>query len=277
MERVVVDGVTLAYEVAGSGEPAILIHGALFADSFRPLLNELALADRYRIILYHRRGYGNSSHGNGPISFARQAADCRAVLCHLGIERAHVVGESLGGCIALQLALDAPDAAHTLALLEPALAVGATGPSYRDSLGQGRQRFREEDPHRVVDDLLRARMGAGYRALLDRVLPGAFDQAVVDAATSFERDLPGWLDWSFGEADAKRITRPVLAVTGSESNALWARFGETHRLLLEWFSDVREFVLPGAAHGLHLDNPRGMADALADFWARHPLPGGAWG
>lgn len=128
MERVAVDGVTLAYEVAGSGEPAILIHGALFADSFRPLLNELALADRYRIILYHRRGYGNSSHGNGPISFARQAADCRAVLCHLGIERAHVVGESLGGCIALQLALDAPDAAHTLALLEPALAVGATGP-----------------------------------------------------------------------------------------------------------------------------------------------------
>ncbi len=104
------------------------------------------------------------------------------------------------------------------------------------------------------------------------MLPGAFEQSIVDAATSFERDLPGWLDWSFGEADAKRIACPVLAVTGSKSNALWARFGETHRLLLKWFSDVRGYVLPGAAHGLHLDNPRGMAGALADFWAQHPLP-----
>ena len=272
MERVVVDDVTLAYRVSGSGDPAILIHGALFADSFLPLLNEPVLTDRHRTILYHRRGYGESSRGIGPVSIARQAADCRAVLRHLGIERAHVVGESLGGCVALQLALDAPDVVHTLAVLEPALAVGASGPSYRDSLVQGREQFRKGDPERVVDDLLRARMGAGYRALLDRVLPGSFEQAVVDAATSFERDLPGWLDWSFGEADAKRIACPVLAVTGSESNALWARFGETHRLLIEWFSDVRDFVLPGAAHGLHLDNPRGMADALLDFWATRPLP-----
>ncbi len=161
MDRVVMDGVSLAYDVSGPGDPAILIHGALFADSFRPLLNEPVLTDRYQTVLYHRRGYGNSSHGNGPIGFAQQAADCRAVLRHLGIERAHVVGESLGGCVALQLALDAPDAVHTLALLEPALAVGATGPSYRDSLVQGRERFREGDPERVVDDLLRARMGAG--------------------------------------------------------------------------------------------------------------------
>jgi pimeloyl-ACP methyl ester carboxylesterase len=273
MDTVVVDGITLAYRVSGSGEPAIFVHGALFADSFRPLLDEPALADRYRLVMYHRRGYGNSSHGDGPISIAQQAADCRAVLHHLGIDCANVVGESLGGCIALQLALDTPESVHTLALLEPALAVGESGRFYRDSLVQGRQQYREGDPERVVDDLLRARMGQGYRRRLDRVLPGAVEQAVVDAATPFERELPGWLDWSFGEAEAKRITQPVLAVTGSESSALWARFGEAHRLLLEWFPDVRGFVLPGASHGLHLDNPRGMADALAEFWARHPVPG----
>lgn len=218
MERVVVDDVTLAYDVSGSGDPAILIHGALFADSFLPLLNEPALTDRYGMTLDLRRGYGYSSHGSGPISFARQAADCRVVLRRLGVERAHIVGESLGGCVALQLALDAPDTVHTLA-------VGATVPSYHDSLVQDRGQYRKGDPERVVDDLLRARMGAGYRALLDRVLPGAFEQSIVVAATSFECDLAGWLDWTFGEADAKRIACTVLAVSGSESNALWARFG----------------------------------------------------
>jgi 3-oxoadipate enol-lactonase len=118
---------------------------------------------------------------------------------------------------------------------------------------------------------MQARYGAGYLAPLEHILPRAFEQAVANAATSFELDLPGWLEWRFGELEAKRITQPVLAVTGSESNVLWARFGETHRLLLEWFPTIEGFVLPGAAHGLQLQNPRGMAKALADFWARHPI------
>src|SRR3990172_4686952 len=51
----------------------------------------------------------------------QQVADCRAVMRHLGVERAHFAGQSGGGQIILQLALDAPDAVHSLALLEPAL------------------------------------------------------------------------------------------------------------------------------------------------------------
>ncbi|RXE56636.1 hypothetical protein ABH15_00135 [Methanoculleus taiwanensis] len=71
------------------------------------------------------------------------------------------------------------------------------------------------------------------------------------------------------------LSEPVLAVLGSESNALWERFGETHRLLLEWFPDVRVFILPGAAHGMQMQNVGGMAGALADFWVRHPVRPGA--
>ena len=51
----------------------------------------------------------------------RKAADCKAVMHHLGVARAHLVGQSYGGVILLQLALDTPDAVHTLSLLEPAL------------------------------------------------------------------------------------------------------------------------------------------------------------
>jgi pimeloyl-ACP methyl ester carboxylesterase len=271
METVTIDGVQIEYEVAGTGEPAVLIHGALIADSFRPLCREPSLLQDYELVLYHRRGYSGSGHRGAPVSIARLAADCRALLGHLGIDRAHVVGESLGGCIAIQLALDAPDTVHTLALLEPALAIGESGPSYRESLVAARQQFHEGPAEDAVDGVLRARMGPGYRARLDRALPGWFDQAVIDASTSFELELPAWLRWAFGEDEANRIRCPVLAVTGSESAALWARFDEAHQLLLRWLPDAESFVLPGATHGLHLDNPRGMAEALASFWARAPL------
>lgn len=270
MDRAVLDGITLEYDVSGIGEPVVFIHGALIADSFRPLLTEPSLA-HYRLITYHRRGYMGSSHSSDPVGVAAQAADCRALMLYLGVERAHIVGHSLGGCIALQFTLDNPNIVQSLALLEPALILGSTGPAYRDALVRGQQRYRQGSTETIVDDFLRARFGAGYRSPLDRVLPGAFSQAVADAGTSFELELPGWLDWSFGETEARRITQPVLAVLGSESNALWARFGETHRLLLEWLPHVQGFVLPDAAHGLQMQNPRGMADALGDFCAHHPI------
>jgi pimeloyl-ACP methyl ester carboxylesterase len=269
MERAIVDGITLEYEVSGSGEPVVFIHGAFIADTFRPLVAEPSLADRYRLITYHRRGY-MGSRTPGPVSVARQAADCRGLLRHLSVERAHVVGHSFGGAVALQLALDTPEVVHSLALLEPALAVGASAQSYREALVRGVQRYREAGAAIAVDEFLGARWPE-YRDHLDRVLPGAFDQAVAGAATWFEMDLPAGLDWRFGEAEARRIGQPVLSVLGGESEAMWPRFGETHRLLLAWLPTGEEVVLPGATHFLQVENPRGMAEALAAFFARHPL------
>jgi len=69
----------------------------------------------------------------------------------------------------------------------------------------------------------------------------------------------------------RRLPQPVLAVLGAESEALWPRFGETHRLLLDWLPHAEGFVLPGATHAMQLQNPRGLAEALAAFWAHHPL------
>lgn len=272
MERAIVDGITLEYAVSGGGEPVVCIHGALIADAFRPLVDEPSLAGRYRLITYHRRGYVGSSRPPGPLSFARQAADCRALLRRLGVERTHVVGHSFGGSVALQLALDAPEVVHSLALLEPGLMVGATAQSYREAQARSQQRYREAGATVAVDEFLRPRFGVGYRVWLDQTLPGAFAQAVADAGTTFETDI-GALDWTFGEAETRRITQPVLAVLGGESDALWPRFGETQRLLLAWLPQAEGFVLPGATHGLQMQNPRGLAEALAAFFARHPLSG----
>lgn len=273
MERARINGVALEYEVSGTGEPVVFIHGAFIADTFRLLLAEPSLAGRYRLILYHRRGYAGSSPASGPVSVAQQAADCRTLLDHLGVERAHVVGHSYGGAVALQLALDAPGVAHSLALLEPALMAGASAQGYRESLARSVERYREVGAAVAVEEFLQARW-TGYRATLDRALPGSFVQAVADAGTCFERELPGLLEWRFGETEARRISQPVLSVLGGESNALWSRFGETHRLLLAWLPHAEGFVLPGATHFLQLQDPRGTAEELAAFWAHHRLPAG---
>ena len=273
MGRARTDGAEQEYEVSGTCEPVVFIHGAFIADTFRPLLAEPTLAGRYRLILYHRRGYAGSSRASGPISVARQAADCTALLRHLGVERAHVVGHSYGGAVALQLALDSPGVAHSLALLEPALMVGASAQGYRESLARGVERYREAGAAVVVDEFLQARW-PGYRTILERVLPGAFAQAVADAETWFEREASGQLGWYFGEAEVRRISQPTLSVLGGESDALWSRFGETHQLLLAWLPHAEEFVQRGATHFMQIQDPRGMAEALAAFWARHRLATG---
>ena len=270
MVRADVNDTTLAYTITGTGEPVVCIHGAFIADTFRPLLAEPRLSSRYQLITYHRRGYGGSSRAPGLTSIAQQAADCRALLAHVGVARAHVVGHSFGGIVALQLALDAPAVVHSLALIEPGLMVGASAEAYREALAQGGRRFREVGAAVVVDDFLEARC-PGYRERLERLLPGAFAQAVADAATWFESELPAQLAWRFALEEARQIAQPVLSVLGGESEALWDRFGETHRWILDSLPHAEGTVLLGTTHFPQIERPRSLAEALTAFFARHPL------
>lgn len=266
-----IGGVRLEYDVAGEGEPVLLIHGALIADTYRPLLTEPTLTQRYRLIAYRRRGYGGSTPVDAAITMEDQASDSRRVLRHLGVDRAHVVGHSYGGSIALQLAMDAPDVVHSMALLEPALFPAGEGEEYRDRLLAARRRSREEETSVVLDDFLRQRVEGDYRSLLDETVPGGLSQAVTDAETFFEHEIAGLLEWGMDPTGLRRIRQPTLSVLGERSAVLWPRFGETHERLLDALDDVEGFVLPGSTHLLQLENPADLADALARFWARHPL------
>jgi pimeloyl-ACP methyl ester carboxylesterase len=271
MERATVNGIGLEYAVTGVGEPVICVHGALIADTFQPLLGEPSLASRYRLVTYRRRGYGGSDRVPGPTSIAQQAADCRALLAELGVDRAHVVGHSFGGNIALQLALDAPAVVHSVVLIEPGLMIGASRDTYREALALGEQRYREIGAPAVVDGFLQAR-SPGYRERLNRLAPGAFAQAVADAGTWFETELQAQLAWHFDTAEARRVTQPVLSVLGGGSVALWDRFGETHRWTLESMAHAEELFLPGVTHLPQFENPGDLAAGLAAFFARHPIP-----
>ena len=120
MQTANINGATLEYAVLGAGEPVLLID-MLLADCFLPLVPEPALANRYQLIRYHKRGWVGSTHTPPPVSIADHAADAAALLEQLGVRRAHIVGHSTGAAIAAQLALDYPEAVHTVTLLEPTL------------------------------------------------------------------------------------------------------------------------------------------------------------
>jgi pimeloyl-ACP methyl ester carboxylesterase len=200
------------------------------------------------------------------MTIAEQAADCAALLRHLGIESAHVVGHSFGGAVALQLALDAPSKVRSLALLEPAMIIGASAQAYRDSLEDAIERFRSAPTADVVAGMMRARWPE-YASGLATVLPGAFERAVEDAAASFEAELPALLDWSFDEDTARQITQPVLSVIGERSPGLSPRFSEVHAWLLQHIPNSEGYALPRAHHFLQVENPDDMAARLATFLA----------
>jgi pimeloyl-ACP methyl ester carboxylesterase len=110
-----VDSIELYYEEHGSGDPLLLIMG-LGADSVAWMLQVPEFSQHYRTIVFDNRGVGRSSKPAGPYSIGRMADDAAGVLDTLGIERAHVLGVSMGGMIAQELALRHPQRVRGLVL-----------------------------------------------------------------------------------------------------------------------------------------------------------------
>jgi 3-oxoadipate enol-lactonase len=270
MPRTTVDGVELAYELRGEGEPVVLVHWGIGAVWAEPLLRAPGLRG-YRLLTYDRAGFGASGHPEGAVGIAEHASHCASLLRQLGIERTHVVGHSSSGMIALQLALDAPGVVGSLALLEsarPAPDTPLQAAFVRDVVGPSMARYRAGDVEGAVATWLEGVGGPGSREALERGLPGAFAAAVADAGAFFEAELPAVQSWSFTSEDAARVTQPALLVLGSESVAT---FPERRELLLAWLPDAEPYDLPGASHLLHIEQPDALAAALAAFFGRHPL------
>lgn len=135
----------------GSGEPLVFVQTALTADELLPLAREAVFADGYRKVVYHRRGYAGSSRAVPPGSVVRDAADCATLLTVLGIDRAHVVGFSYAGAVALRLAATEPRRASSLILIEPPPVHTASAAEFRaanDRLVRMRQERGPSGPSR---------------------------------------------------------------------------------------------------------------------------------
>jgi len=272
LQRATIDGIDLEYELRGTGEPVELIHWGVGAVWAGPLLDQPALAGRDRLLSYHRAGFAGSSRLAGSVTMATHAAHCHLLMRELGMARAHIVGHSSSVSVALQLALDAPEAVHTLTLMEAARPAPPTDTQQRfgqDVALAAVQRYHTGDPAKAVDTFLRGVFGPGYRPALDHGMPGAFEQAVADADAFFTQEMPALQQWPFTEDDARRIQQPTLAVLGTASPPM---FAERQKLLLQWLPNAEPLDLPGLTHLLHGQDPTAVAQGLAGFFARHPLP-----
>lgn len=276
MKRASVPGGELEYEVRGDGEPVLLIHGSLIAASFLPVMDEDALDD-FRLIRYHRRGYAGSTAAEGPPStyIEQAAADAAALLEHLGVKRAHVVGHSYGGVIALQLALDTPEVAHSLVLLDPAgqPPVPESDSEEEDgsegSIWPPIELYRSGNTEEAVDTFMQLVGGGSYsewKADFARTIPGGAEQAVRDAATTFELEIPALGEWTFNMEKAERISAPVLWVSPSGPG-----LEEKKRAIQSWFPKAEFHVPEGVNHFLQMQDPRPVVEGIADFLRRHPF------
>ena len=270
MESVTVNGVELEYEAIGSGEPVLLISPVL-ADGFLPLLSEPVLADRHRLIRYHKRGWVGSTHTPPPVSIGDHADDAAALLDHLGIRRAHIAGHSSGAAVAAQLALDRPGAVHTLILMELSLLSVPSGQSFLEQAGPALEAYGSGDHSRALAMFMTAVSGLDWpacRALLEERVPGAVAQAVADADTFFGVELPALTEWEFGPEQAAAIDRPVLSVLGSHTQPLWV---EVAGFLRASLPQVEELTVDDVGHLLHIQRPKPVARGLAEFLERNAI------
>ena len=273
MDRKALNGVELAYEIAGSGDPLVLIHAGVCADFFAPLAHEAALAERFRVLRYHRPGYGESPALDAPVSISDHAAHCAGLLDELELGPAHVVGHSSSAMMALELARERPDAVASLMLLDaarPAPASDRQAAFVREVALPTIERYRNGDRAAAVDFWMQGVCGAEYRAPLERAIPGAVEQAVGDADSFLGQELPAVMEWQFTAGDAAGITQPALVVVGERSHPV---FHERAQLLVEWLPNAESFTLPGTTHLLHVERPAEMAEALAGFTGRHTVAG----
>ena len=213
MRQIPLGNSALEVDIRGSGEPIVLIQTPLIADEFLPLAAESALRDNYRLIIYHRRGYGGSSPVIGPGSIERDASDCQDLLNSLEVERAHVIGVSYSAAVALQLALTADTVVHTLTVIEPP---PINIPNAEEFIAANHELIQLHETHgasHALDNFLTRLMGRSWREDLEELAPGVLKQVERDAVTFFETDIPALLSWEFSaEMLAESNSRPCISV-----------------------------------------------------------------
>lgn len=253
----------------GGGEPVVFIHGtgsiACHATLEQPLLR-----DRFRLLHNHRRGFGRSERGNAPPGIQHEAADCREVLKHLNVDRAHFVGASAGAVVLLQYASDYPETLQSAALFEPPLSeILARYPEYVQSNQRAASLYQSGDLDGMVDAFLTEVEGPDYvQKFGAHLAPGWFQQMVAEVPTIAERELPALNSWTFGAEAAARITAPVLNVAGADSRPY---FHDCYSQVQSWIPHAESVVLPDATHCMLVSKPRESAELLADFFSRHPI------
>jgi len=264
-----VDGVRLHYVSAGQGSPVLLIHG-LGASTFSYRYTIPELSRHFRVIAPDLLGFGYSARpADADYSLTAQARRLRALLDALGIERAAVVGHSMGGALAMRFATSYAERVSRLVLIDSAvdrelrrggrlvwlfqalLPVGALFTIHSRRFRRRALRVSVHDPAHVTDEVVEgyfrpARMKGHLRAL--------------------GRTMASW--WQDELVEPERIAQPTLLLWGEHDRLLPPRVGEE---LARRIPNAKLMVVPSAGHQVPEEQPALANRLLLDF-LRAPEP-----
>lgn len=274
MPTVTVNDVPMAYDLAGSGEPLVLIAGTGYPGATWPPELLKRLLPRHTVLTFDHRGTGATPSSPAAYSTRGFAADATALMAVLGLPAAHIVGHSMGGRVAQWIALDDPARVRSLVL-------AATGPG----------EWRPDKPVTRGVPLHTARdmIQYGYEGYMRRHIAATFFTPEFVAARP---DRVDWLVRAFWEnrpslqdylrhiiarqehQTADRLpdmTMPALVLIGDRdrheggTGVHW----EQSAYLAKHLPDVEHRTVPDASHGYFWQAPKLSGEILLDWFARH--------
>src|SRR3954467_8709013 len=260
------------YRTVGSGPPVVLIHGMINSPRHWEEV-ALRLADRYQVIAPDLIGHGDSARPRGDYSLGAHAASIRDLLAAIGVDRATIVGHSLGGGVAMQFFYQFPQRVERLALVSSGGRGREVSPMLRGAAMPGAAALLAAAANPRVLGVL---SGSGSRMRERGYRKGIYLQQIAsalrplehtDARKAFLHTLRSVID-----ARGQRVSAvdrlyllggfPTLIVWGGRDNTIPVQHGlDAHRAI----PGSRFEMLPRAAHFPHLDDPEGLAAVLRDF------------
>jgi pimeloyl-ACP methyl ester carboxylesterase len=267
-------GHRVIYRTAGSGTPVVLIHGMVNSSRHWEQV-ALRIAAEHRVLAPDLIGHGDSATPRGDYSMGAHAAFIRDLLAVLRIERATIVGHSLGGGVAMQFFYQFPQYVERLVLVSSGGLGREVSPLLRSATLPGMSGVLALGSNPKV---LRAIWQAGERLRESGVRKGVYLQAIARALGPLERHgargaflhtLRSVIDvrgQRVGASDRLYLLEgmPTLIVWGERDRTIPLSHG---RLTHEAVGHSRFVTLPQAAHFPHLEDPDGLAVALGEFIA----------
>jgi pimeloyl-ACP methyl ester carboxylesterase len=272
MATMKVNGVQLFCELSGTGEiPLVLVHGS-WASHHNWDLIVPSLAESFRILTYDRRGHSKSERPTGQGSVRQDVADLAALIEHLGLAPAWVVGNSFGASITLRLAGERPELLRGLIVHEPPLfSLLADDPAVAPMLEEvGRrigavvERIGSGDYSGAAEQFVETvALGPGTWAQL----PSHLQQTYIENAPTFldEANDPELLAFDLGWIQA--FSRPSLLTIGDQSPPT---FAPVIAKLSDVLPNVEVVTLPGAGHIPHVTLPDAYVEAIMAFIRKNP-------
>ena len=253
--------VRIAWERHGRGAPLLLIHGLGYARwGWEPVLP--GLAAQFDVILFDNRGIGESDPPPGPYTAAEMADDAIQALDEAGVDRAHVVGTSLGGMVAQELALGYPDRVDRLVLACTTPGGPNAHPMPQQTVALMAEAATLEPAvalRRFVENALAPATVAEHPELVDRIMAHRLATAQQPAAWAAQASAGATFDAydRLGE-----LAAPTLVQHGGEDVVVDPQNAD---LLVELLPDARIEPFPGTGHLFFWEAPERFVSSVSAF------------